>query len=286
MEQTILLTPGKLLREARLQAGLSQENVAGHLHLNINVVRDLEEDKYDRHNLVFMKGYLRACGKMLNIPQAELLTAFNNLNIEVKPAALDIAPTMSKQESQGTEVKVRKTTAIAAIILIIVVFLIWYAHHERDTDQSMATAASSEETAPAVSAATATQTEPPAAVVVPKPHHIPHTTPAAVPLVDQAPAALMQAPSAPAQEAVAPTPHVPAAGANSNPSVQAKPSVAASSPVASKPQVARSTVPGAATSAPTPGAAQSAAPTTAAPAAAQSGSSAKHADLKLNMDLG
>ncbi|MCG8382794.1 MAG: DUF4115 domain-containing protein [Gammaproteobacteria bacterium] len=58
---------GTMMRQAREQQGLSQEDLATELHLDLRQITQLEEDDYSALPApAFVKGYIRACAKRLN----------------------------------------------------------------------------------------------------------------------------------------------------------------------------------------------------------------------------
>ncbi len=72
--------PGALLARARESKGLSQEYVAGKLHLRKRVIELLELDQYDdMPQAVFVQGYLRAYAKLLGLSPTSYLEQYNLL---------------------------------------------------------------------------------------------------------------------------------------------------------------------------------------------------------------
>lgn len=73
-------TPGQRLVAARERAGLSQEQVAQELKIQLKKIQALEEDNY--HQLfseVFARGYLRSCAKLLHLDGEELVRLYDTL---------------------------------------------------------------------------------------------------------------------------------------------------------------------------------------------------------------
>lgn len=61
-------TPGVILRRARLEAGFRKVEVARQLNLTLAKIKALEKDEYHKlQGEVFVKGYLRAYGKLMNL---------------------------------------------------------------------------------------------------------------------------------------------------------------------------------------------------------------------------
>lgn len=66
--------PGRLLQDARLERGLSIEDVARQLRLSVRQVVALEEDDYDKVATgTFLRGFVRNYAKLLQIDSAPLL---------------------------------------------------------------------------------------------------------------------------------------------------------------------------------------------------------------------
>ncbi len=70
-------TPGLWLRQAREQAGLTEEQVAKDLFLDTQVIRALEADRYkDIGAPVYTRGYLRRYAKLLGVDEAAVIERY------------------------------------------------------------------------------------------------------------------------------------------------------------------------------------------------------------------
>src|SRR3990167_1911722 len=78
--------PGALLAEQREQRGYSVAYIANKLHLRVRIIELLEDDAYEKlPDAVFIKGYLRAYAKLLDLTVDPLIETFNSLyHIEQK----------------------------------------------------------------------------------------------------------------------------------------------------------------------------------------------------------
>ena len=71
------LSPGKLLLQGRLQAGLTQEQVAKELYMTVPKVNALETDDYGSLSSdTFARGYIRAYANMLKVDVVNVLNAY------------------------------------------------------------------------------------------------------------------------------------------------------------------------------------------------------------------
>ncbi|MCC5791814.1 MAG: helix-turn-helix domain-containing protein [Legionellaceae bacterium] len=77
-EESGVQFPGNALRQAREEKGYSTEYVAGRLHLRVRVIELLEADDYPHlPEPVFVKGYIRAYAKLIDVDYEPLLASFN-----------------------------------------------------------------------------------------------------------------------------------------------------------------------------------------------------------------
>ncbi|WP_347332302.1 RodZ domain-containing protein [Marinimicrobium locisalis] len=75
--------PGALLKSAREQAKLSEEDVARELRMTVTKVRALEADEYEKlHSDTFIRGYLRTYAKLLNLDPNAILDAYKQARRE------------------------------------------------------------------------------------------------------------------------------------------------------------------------------------------------------------
>ena len=71
-------TPGAMLQAARIQKGLNEQEVAEQLHLSQRWIKDIETNAFSRAPaLIYMRGYLRAYARLVDIPPHEVLAAFD-----------------------------------------------------------------------------------------------------------------------------------------------------------------------------------------------------------------
>ncbi len=73
---------GEILKKARENKGLSQDDVVKRLRLKLQIIQDIENDHYENISaLVYMRGYLRAYSRLLGLNEDEILLAFSELGI-------------------------------------------------------------------------------------------------------------------------------------------------------------------------------------------------------------
>jgi len=128
------LSPGNILLQARLQAGLTQEQVAKELYMTISKVKALEADDYSRLSSdTFARGYIRAYANLVKVDVVVALTAYDKL-IE------DLKPTITTQNSVAatTESGQRGTwqflIVIAAFLVGLWLISVWFFDNHSESD--------------------------------------------------------------------------------------------------------------------------------------------------------
>ncbi|EFE21683.1 putative cytoskeleton protein RodZ, partial [Edwardsiella tarda ATCC 23685] len=72
-DQAAPMSTGERLRQGRERLGLTQQQVAERLCLKLSTIRDIEEDKApDGLVSTFVRGYIRAYAKLVQIPEQEI----------------------------------------------------------------------------------------------------------------------------------------------------------------------------------------------------------------------
>ena len=128
-EESAQEKPGAQLASARKQKGYTAEYVASKLHLRVRVIELLEEDDYQSMpEPVFIKGYLRAYAKLLDVPHQPLLDIFNNQHCSDRK--LEKALWQSRRETNKAEHAVRWLTGVFALIVLGAVAMWWQANKD------------------------------------------------------------------------------------------------------------------------------------------------------------
>jgi len=71
--------PGERLQAARIQRGLSVDDVANRMHLNINILESIENNNFEEITApIFVKGYLRAYARIVSLDEEELIRQYGD----------------------------------------------------------------------------------------------------------------------------------------------------------------------------------------------------------------
>lgn len=81
--ETPLPTPGTILKMAREQRGMSQQDVAHRLNLRISLIRDIEQDRFDQKTAsTFTRGYLKTYARFVGTDEQAVLAAYDRLGLK------------------------------------------------------------------------------------------------------------------------------------------------------------------------------------------------------------
>lgn len=122
-----LESPGTILKQARIQAGISQEAVADELNLVVAKVDALETDRYEKlASDVFAQGYLRRYSKLLGIDDDMVVERFRQWR--------EANRTMPAESEQRSRPRVRPAPQwlIGALILVVVVAVAFFLFQNTD----------------------------------------------------------------------------------------------------------------------------------------------------------
>lgn len=191
-ESTSLKTPGQLLLAAREARSLSQEDIAKHTRLSVQVVNDLEQDSYSHIGVkTFVRGYLCSYARLVGISEAQILEAVDSSGLmpsatQTTFPSLEGAPVLNVTHQQTRSSYSRWFLFIIALFFFIVVMIWWQ-------DQKDSTV----KTIPPKQKSASFYSPPPQPVVKPKPANV------TVPVVNTATQTLGSMTQPPA--AIAPT---------------------------------------------------------------------------------
>lgn len=114
------LTPGSLLKAARLRRGLTEQEVAQHLKILPDYVPALERDDYAAlRSPAFARGYVRSYGRLLDLDPVVLQRAFDEL---AQPLAARPAARSRPLQLQRTGVGV----VVGLCVLFVLVLALWW----------------------------------------------------------------------------------------------------------------------------------------------------------------
>ena len=121
--------PGRRLREAREQLGLSLEDVSARLHLDRHIIEKLEADEFGQLPApTFIRGYLNSYARFLELPLRPIIEAFDSHKL--KPPLL-IADIATSQETRSSDLLMRLATGVI-ITLSVLLSVVWWQNQRVD----------------------------------------------------------------------------------------------------------------------------------------------------------
>ncbi len=124
--------PGTLLKNARVEKGLSQEEVASRLNLRLANVQDLEAEHFDKTiSATFIRGYLKAYAKLLEVPVEEVLTAYERVNTGT-PEPAKLQSFSRKMSMQADDDKLMLVSYLILGIILALVVVWWFQQSDSD----------------------------------------------------------------------------------------------------------------------------------------------------------
>lgn len=117
--------PGHRLRLTREDLHLSKDEVAHHLHLDVQIVEALETDNFDAlPSPAYICGYLRSYARILKLPEDEIVNAYSKgqeINAALIPESVSIEP-----EKQMNPM-ITKVIVIIVLVLLVAAGFMWLA---------------------------------------------------------------------------------------------------------------------------------------------------------------
>ena len=116
--------PGERLKTTREELHLSREEVAHHLHLDAQIVRALEEDRFDDlPSPAYVCGYLRSYARLLKLPETEVVNAYSKgqaINAALIPENISILP------EKKTDPTIIKIVVLVVIVVLLIAAGMWF----------------------------------------------------------------------------------------------------------------------------------------------------------------
>jgi cytoskeleton protein RodZ len=175
--------PGARLAVARKTAGMSTNEVAERLHLNVETLEGLESGRLESLGAsVYARGHLKRYAELVHVPEAEIIAAYDAWSgrLAALPDLRDVitAPAV-RSGTRGFELK--PSHALIGAIVLVTIALVWWAMR-KPARVSASTAATPTATAPPAASAPAASAPSPVVTAAPPP-------PAAAPAPPVAPPA-------------------------------------------------------------------------------------------------
>lgn len=122
--QDMFQTPGQLLRLQREKIGLSAEDIAKRIHLDIKIIEAIEADSEDDlPSAIYVRGYLRSYAKTIDVDADKVIELYNNAT---PPTLPDILPEVKPPTQVSSNDKPVKAFTYLLTLGLVLLLLIWY----------------------------------------------------------------------------------------------------------------------------------------------------------------
>ena len=125
--------PGDRLKSARIEQGLSIEDVATRMHLSVGILQAIEENNFDDITApIFVKGYLRAYARIVSLDEDDMIEQYQNYYSEEDPpisSTSNLAPEISSDDA-----RIKWTTYLVIIGLLGSLAVWWWNQYEINTE--------------------------------------------------------------------------------------------------------------------------------------------------------
>ena len=117
--------PGERLQAARIKNGLTIEDVANRMHLSGNILEAIEENNFDEITApIFVKGYLRAYARIVDLNEDEIIEQYLHLYSEEDPpinSTSNVVPELS-----STDTRIKWATYFVIVLLVVLLAAWWW----------------------------------------------------------------------------------------------------------------------------------------------------------------
>ncbi len=117
--------PGERLQSARIQQGLSLEDVSERMHLSPNILEAIEDNNFEEITApIFVKGYLRAYARIVSLDEDDMIQQYMDYYSEEDPpisSVSNVAPELSVADA-----RIRWTTYLVILVLVALLGVWWW----------------------------------------------------------------------------------------------------------------------------------------------------------------
>ena len=122
--------PGDRLQAARIEQGLSVEDIANKMHLSLGILKSIEENNFDDITApIFVKGYLRAYARIVSLNEEEMIQHYVEFYSDEDPPITSTSST--SPEISSADARVKWTTYIVILILCGLLGAWWWSNDQK-----------------------------------------------------------------------------------------------------------------------------------------------------------
>ncbi len=117
-------TPGQILREHREKLGISTNEVAKRIHLDVKIIEAIERDTSEgMPSAIYVRGYLRSYAKVVSADADKIIELYN---ADSPPPPPEILPEVKPPSQVSSNDKPVKAFTYLITLGLVLLLLIWY----------------------------------------------------------------------------------------------------------------------------------------------------------------
>ncbi|MDJ0779293.1 MAG: DUF4115 domain-containing protein [Gammaproteobacteria bacterium] len=117
--------PGERLQSARIQQGLSLEDVASRMHLSPNILEAIEDNHFEEITApIFVKGYLRAYARIVSLDEDEMIEQYAQYYSGEDPPISSVSNVTP--ELSAADARMKWTTFLVVLVLAALLAAWWW----------------------------------------------------------------------------------------------------------------------------------------------------------------
>jgi cytoskeleton protein RodZ len=124
--------PGERLQAARIQKGLSLDEIAERMHLSLSILKAIEDNNFEEITApIFVKGYLRAYARIVSLNEDEMILQYHDFYSEEDPpinSTSNILPELSVGDARI------KWTTYLVILVLGLLLVAWWWNREQNSE--------------------------------------------------------------------------------------------------------------------------------------------------------
>lgn len=137
--------PGERLQAARIEKGLTLEDVANKMHLSVGILSSLEQNNFEDITApIFVKGYLRSYARIVNIAEDDIIQHYSGYCPDCDPPISSTSNTSADLNSDDSRVKWFTWLVIIGLAALLIIW--WWNRYQQpaetlslDTTESLET---------------------------------------------------------------------------------------------------------------------------------------------------
>ncbi len=125
--------PGDRLQAARIENGMSIEDIAMRMHLSVGILKSIEENNFDDITApIFVKGYLRAYARIVSLGEDEMIEQYLNYYSDEDPPISPISNLSA--EISPDDARIKWTTFLVIVGLLGFLAFWWWNQYQVKPD--------------------------------------------------------------------------------------------------------------------------------------------------------